>query len=155
VQQGPEQSTRDVAQPTVAAAAQPREPAARRPAPSVVESASPGADEGRAPSGSTPPRPKPSASASEPTIDEEVKLMNAAQAALRAGDATRALLLLREHAARFPTGKLATARQVTRMMALCQAGQGPQARREAASFLTKNPDSPFAERVERLCPAPK
>jgi hypothetical protein len=87
----------------------------------------------------------------EPTIDEEVKLINAAQAALRAGDAKRALTLSNEHAARFPAGKLATARKVTHMMALCQSGNAPQARREAADFLEKNPSSPFAERVRGIC----
>jgi outer membrane protein assembly factor BamD (BamD/ComL family) len=90
-------------------------------------------------------------SASEPTIDEEVKLMNAAQAALRAGEPKRALELLNEHAARFPAGKLSTARQVTHMMALCQAGKAEQARHEATSFLAKNPGSPFAARVSGIC----
>jgi hypothetical protein len=94
---------------------------------------------------------EPAAASAEPTIDDEVKLMNAAQAALRAGDAKRALSLSNEHAARFPTGKLATARKVTRMMALCQAGSTQQARREAADFLAKNPASPFAERVRGIC----
>jgi hypothetical protein len=96
-----------------------------------------------------------SAGATEPTIDEEVKLVNGAQAALRAGDTKRALELLSQHAARFPAGKLATLRQVTHMLALCQAGQAPQARREAVSFLSKNPNSPFAERVSGICSTPK
>jgi hypothetical protein len=107
-----------------------------------------------------PPHPKPdrvsaTPSASEPTIDEEVKLMNAAQSALRAGDSKHALELLNEHAARFPSGKLATARQVTHMMALCQAGKSGQARQEAASFLAKNPSSPFATRVSGICASNK
>jgi len=77
--------------------------------------------------------------------------MNGAQAALRAGDAGRALSILNEHAKRFPAGKLATARQVTRMVALCQAGSPKQARAEAATFLARNPSSPFAERVRGIC----
>lgn len=104
----------------------------------------------------TPPRSKlersePAASASEPTIDEEVKLMNAAQAALRAGDSKQTLELLRQHAARFPAGKLTTLRQVTHMLALCQAGQTARARQEASSFLEKNPHSPFSARVSGIC----
>ena len=98
-----------------------------------------------------PERTEPAPSASEPTIDEEVKLMNGAQAALRAGDSQRSLQLLREHRARFPTGKLATLRQVTHMMALCQAGQTTQARQEVSAFLAQNPDSPFAPRVQGIC----
>jgi hypothetical protein len=96
-------------------------------------------------------RAEPAASTSEPTIDEEVKLMNAAQAALRTGDSKRALELLREHAARFPSGKLTTLRQVTHMLALCQAGQSAQARQEASAFLAKNPHSPFSDRVSGIC----
>ena len=96
----------------------------------------------------------PVASDPEPTIDEEMKLMNGAQAALRAGDTKRALELLKEHATRFPAGKLTSARQVTRMMALCQAGQTEQARREATNFLAQHPGSPFAERVKGICSPP-
>jgi hypothetical protein len=93
----------------------------------------------------------PSASAGEPTIDEEVKLVTGAQVALRAGDTRRALELLNEHAKRFPSGKLANLRQVTHMMALCQSGHAQQARDEAGNFLARNPSSPFAERVSGIC----
>jgi hypothetical protein len=87
----------------------------------------------------------------QPTIDEEIKLMNAAQAALRAGDAKRALQLLSEHARRFPGGKLASARAVTHMIALCALGRSNDARLEAERFLAKTPNSPFAERVRSVC----
>jgi hypothetical protein len=97
----------------------------------------------------------PSASASEPTIDEEVRLVNGAQAALRVGNTNRALELIGQHAARFPGGKLTTLRQVTHMLALCQSGKAQQARQEAASFLAKNPSSPFAERVSGICSSAK
>jgi hypothetical protein len=93
----------------------------------------------------------PAPSTSEPTIDEEVRLVKGAQAALRAGNTSRALELLSAHAARFPNGKLTTLRQVTHMLALCQSGSAQQARQEAASFLAKNPSSPFAERVGGIC----
>ena len=137
--------------------------AAAEPAESPEQAAAP-ADEAapKPPAATPPPRTKadkgPDAAAtsvSEPTIDEEVKLVNGAQAALRAGDTKRALELLNEHAARFPSGKLATLRQVTHMMALCQSGHTQQARQEAANFLVKNPSSPFAERVSGICSASK
>jgi outer membrane protein assembly factor BamD (BamD/ComL family) len=92
--------------------------------------------------------PAPSA---EPTVDEEVKLINGAQAALRAGDTRHALELLAQHAARFPAGKLATLRQVTHMLALCQSGKTAQARQEAADFVADKPGSPFVERVKTIC----
>lgn len=93
----------------------------------------------------------PPADNAEPTIDEEVKLVNAAQAALRAGDTRRSFDLLAQHAARFPNGKLVTLRQVTQMMTLCQAGRRAEARRQATAFLASKPSSPFAERVKSIC----
>lgn len=87
----------------------------------------------------------------EPTIDEEVKLISSAQSALRSGDSKRSLELLAAHAARFPNGKLSTLRQVTHMMALCQAGRRAQARQEAADFIASRPTSPFVERVRNVC----
>jgi hypothetical protein len=96
-------------------------------------------------------RTAPPPSAGEPTIDEEVRLMNAAQKALQGSQPQRALELLSEHATRFPRGKLASARQVTRMMALCQAGQTDKARHEAKQFVAQNPSSPFVDRVKTIC----
>jgi len=91
------------------------------------------------------------ASLGEPTIDEEVRLVKGAQAALQAGDTQRALQLLDKDAARFPVGKLASVRQVAHMTALCQAGQAERVRQEATSFLAKNPSSAFSERVKTIC----
>jgi hypothetical protein len=88
---------------------------------------------------------------SEPTVDEEVKLMNRAQAALRSGNPSQALQLLNEDARRFPNGKLASARAVAHMIALCRLGRASEARVEADRFLVKNPSSPFAARVSDVC----
>jgi hypothetical protein len=90
---------------------------------------------------------------SEPTIDEEIKLMTRAQASLRAGDPKRALQLLSEAARRFPNSKLASARALTHMTALCAVGRADEARAEASRFLTKNPGSPFTDRVKSVCVA--
>jgi hypothetical protein len=95
--------------------------------------------------------PTKSGGSSEPTIDEEVKLMTAAQAALRSGQPRQALHLLNEHARRFPNGKLASTRAVAHMVALCAMGRADEARSEADRFLAKNPSSPFAERVRNVC----
>lgn len=124
-----------------AAAARPEEPA-------PAEAPQPRAEKQSLPAPSRLPAPS-----AEPTVDEEVKLINAAQAALRAGDAKHALELLSQHAARFPAGKLATLRQVTHMMALCQSGKAEQARQEAADFVASKPGSPFVERVKSICAA--
>jgi hypothetical protein len=87
----------------------------------------------------------------EPTIDAEMRLLKAAQTSLGAGNATEALRLLDEHAARFPSSKLAEAREVTRVNALCKLGQTAQASKEADRFLARHPDSPFVERVKKVC----
>lgn len=119
--------------------APPEQPAPAEPAPAR-------SDKQTLPAPSRTPTP-----ATEPTVDEEVKLINGAQASLRRGDTKHALELLSQHAARFPAGKLATLRQVTHMLALCQSGKGEQARKEAADFVASKPGSPFVERVKTIC----
>ena len=87
----------------------------------------------------------------EATIDAEMRLLNAAQASLRLGDLAEALRLLDEHASRFPSSKLADARDVAHMTTLCRLGQMSKARLEADRFLAVHPNSPFAERVKKVC----
>jgi hypothetical protein len=87
----------------------------------------------------------------EPTIDAEMRLLKAAQTALNSGNAAEALRLLDEHASRFPSSKLSEAREVTRVTTLCKLGQIAQATKEADRFLARHPDSPFVERVKKVC----
>jgi hypothetical protein len=96
----------------------------------------------------------PAPQADEATVDEEVRLLHDAQLAVRSGDARRALSLLDEHASRFPAGKLADAREVTRMLALCDLGARAAAREKADHFLAEHPGSPFSDRVRRICAQP-
>jgi hypothetical protein len=98
---------------------------------------------------SAPPPPPPQPQ--EATIDEEVRLLTAAQASLRGGQPRRALSFIDEHATRFPRGKLTDAREVARMTALCDLGQAGAARERAERFLSDHPSSPFSDRVRRLC----
>jgi outer membrane lipoprotein YfiO len=87
----------------------------------------------------------------EPTIDAEMRLLKAAQTSLGSGNAADALRILDEHASRFPSSKLTEARDVTRVTALCKLGQTAQATKEADRFLAGHPDSPFVERVKKVC----
>jgi hypothetical protein len=86
------------------------------------------------------------------TVDEEVRLLNAAQEALRAGDPASALRVLQEHEARFPNGQMADARDVMSMLALAKSGRTTQACVEARRFLDNRPQSPFGARVRTICP---
>jgi hypothetical protein len=98
----------------------------------------------------------PTASGAVPAdmIDEEVRLLSQAHAALRSGRPRDALGKLKEHADSFPNSKLAEARQVARMIALCDSGRRATARAEAQAFLAARPRSPLANRVRSICAAP-
>jgi len=88
-------------------------------------------------------------------IDEEMKLLRSANAALRAADPKRALAHLAEHRWRFPHGQLADSREVARMLALCASGESALARAEAERFLAAQQRSPFAQRVRGICVEPE
>ena len=102
----------------------------------------------------TPTPPPASGAVPADMIDEEVRLLSQAHAAIRAGRPRDALSKLREHADSFPNSKLAEARQVARMIALCDSGKRAAARAEAQSFLSARPRSPLANRVRSVCVAP-
>lgn len=85
------------------------------------------------------------------TLLKELQLLQAAQLALRDGDARRALSLLAEHTWTYPRGQLAEARDVARILALCRAGDEAQSERDAKRFLQQYPRSPYAMRVRAGC----
>jgi hypothetical protein len=89
--------------------------------------------------------------ATDATIDGEMRLLKEAQAAATDGNWQRALLLLDEYAVRFPSGRLADVRAVAHLTALCKLGQTTMARSEAEHFLARHPNSPFTDRVKRVC----
>jgi hypothetical protein len=85
------------------------------------------------------------------TVAEETRLLRGADEALRAGDATRALVLLDEHARTFPTGVFSEERSAERVSALCKLGRVAEARDDAQRFLRTVPDSPLAKSVRESC----
>jgi hypothetical protein len=87
------------------------------------------------------------------TVAAETRLLRDADAALRAGDATRALALVTEHAASFPSGVLSEERDAERIAVLCALGRNAQARESAMSFLRDHARSPLAARVRASCAA--
>lgn len=81
----------------------------------------------------------------------EAQELRAAQQALRAGDSDRALALLEQQDAHHPSGALAQERQAARVLALCQSQQVALARREAARFEVRFPESPLLGKVRGAC----
>jgi len=73
------------------------------------------------------PQPVPSAT-SAAALQAELSGLHAAHAAYRVGNATRALALLTEHKARFPTSQQATERATLEVLSLCLAGRTREAR---------------------------
>ncbi|HKY38205.1 MAG TPA: hypothetical protein VJN18_19820 [Polyangiaceae bacterium] len=99
--------------------------------------------------------PAPSAAAfpAEPgdSLAGETRLLGQAQAAVRAGQASRALELLDRAAQLYPTGVLQEEVGATRVFAWCQLGQHTQAEAAASSFFERFPRSLLADRVRQSC----
>ena len=96
------------------------------------------------------PQPAPEADAA---IDE-LALVEAAEAALRADAPVRALELLRRHEQRFPSAPTAEEREALRVLALCAAGREAEGRGARWVFLREHPRSAYRERIEKACPTP-
>jgi hypothetical protein len=143
-----------VARAAPAAAASPIREA---PAPTLVPSAAVEAPRAAArdQSGARVWQPRPEALPPPPaisaTVGLEARLLRSADEALRDGDATRALALLREHARAYPNGVLAEERGVVLVSTLCRLGRVAEAREEAARFLRTTPESPLAASVRSSC----
>jgi RNA polymerase sigma-70 factor (ECF subfamily) len=83
------------------------------------------------------------------TLGLELSLLGDAQAALRAGQPERALVLAQEHQARFPSGVLREERLGIETLSECVLGRKEPARAQA--FLRTAPESPLAARVRKAC----
>lgn len=100
----------------------------------------------------TPATPVPAAPTSD--VAAEVRLIGEAHKAIRGGDAERALLLLEEHARRFPKGALGEERDAARIAALCALGRTAEARDATDRFLRALPLSPHAGPLRASCGGP-
>ncbi|AKV00312.1 hypothetical protein AKJ09_06975 [Labilithrix luteola] len=93
----------------------------------------------------------PVASEATSSLQEEVRLVRSADAAVSAGDPNRALSLLAEHEQRFPRGTLASERAMLGVLALCAAGRSAEATVQAERFKERYPHSPLQERLQHSC----
>ncbi len=116
-----------------------------RPEPPIARAASIEAPAVAATSSRTPPA---------SSLEEETRLLQLADDALKAGDALRSLHLLADHAARFPASVLAPERAAERVFAFCMAGRRDEAEDAARAFLAHDPVGPLAARVRASCAGP-
>jgi hypothetical protein len=85
-----------------------------------------------------------------PSLEGELELLSAAQAALRDRDDLSALALLDAHAARYPNGVLALERDAVRIVALCSSGRLDEGRALRAGN-DSLASSPLASRIDKAC----
>jgi len=85
------------------------------------------------------------------TLAEETRLLAQARRRLAAGSARDALVPLREHARRFPSGQLTEDRMVLQAQALCESGQTDQGLAQASALRKAFPRSSHLPRVDRAC----
>lgn len=81
---------------------------------------------------------------------EEVRLVDASRAALRAGDTSKCLRLLVDRQRRFPKGVLGPEAAIVRIEALHAAGNRALVRTEGERFLVQHPSGPLAARVRSI-----
>ncbi|MEO6598259.1 MAG: outer membrane protein assembly factor BamD [Polyangiaceae bacterium] len=84
------------------------------------------------------------------TLTAEVAALDAARAAARAGAYDRALNLLSQYQANFPTGTLRADAEVATIEALYEKGDRTEASRRATRFLVQFPNDPHRSAVRRL-----
>lgn len=84
-------------------------------------------------------------------LEREMRLMSDARAALGAGDAARAIGLLKDHAKQFPRGAFVLEREVSWITALCALGKTDAARTRSDAFLRKHGSHPLAAKVRASC----
>jgi hypothetical protein len=86
------------------------------------------------------------------SLAEETALLGQAQAALSGGKPKQALVPLREHKRKFPSGMLAEERRALMVVALCDSGELSRGRKQAKRFLSQHPGSGLRDRVAAACP---
>lgn len=84
------------------------------------------------------------------SLADEVAQLQKAKLALKAGNPSQALSELGTYSQRFPHPVLGSEAAVLRIEAFAQSGDRARAKSLAESFLSKNPNSPYAARLRTL-----
>ena len=84
------------------------------------------------------------------SYEAELELLRRAHAAYASQEYTGALLVLAEHAHRFPSGRLAEEREALRVRSLADLGRKDEARRAAANFASRFPRSVLLSQIRKI-----
>ena len=95
------------------------------------------------------------ASASPPTLADELRLIERARSALAANDVAAADQALAVHARTFPSGVFAEEAHVLRIDSMMRRGDRARATRAASAYLATHPESPYAPRLHALLGDPE
>jgi len=95
-------------------------------------------------------QPAASSGSSGSSVPMELATLDQARSALASGNPAQALSILDAYAMRFPHASMASEATVLRIEALVRAGDRAAAQRVADSFLSFNPQSPYAARIRSL-----
>jgi len=119
---------------------------------SVVETppALPSVDVANLPTRATPARPSHVGVPSSDGCADEVALLDQAGAALRSGDADRAMSLTRDHLARCPSGAFTQERERIAIESLAKLSRFEEMRARAQAFERDFPASPYLRRIEQV-----
>jgi hypothetical protein len=96
---------------------------------------------------------KPNHKPAEDTLEAELELLRSARAALRGGNASKALSLVRKHGKRYPKSTFVEERSATEVMALCAVGKTDAAKSKAGKFRKRFPGSAFEAGLMDACEA--
>jgi hypothetical protein len=93
--------------------------------------------------------------AAQESYAAELDLLQQAQVAYAGRDFQSALVLVAEHARKFPSGRLAEEREALRVRSLARSGRRDEARRAGAAFAARFPRSVFLPRLAAAVDSPE
>jgi hypothetical protein len=107
-------------------------------------------DQEAAPSSVSPSTQRGRSGPADSDLREQIAMVDAARATLARGNADRALGLVRDYQARYPSGAFRPEAAAVRIEALVKLGRTTEARAAAERFVSSYGRTPLADRVARL-----
>lgn len=91
------------------------------------------------------------ANGSASSLNEELRLITNAKAALDRGESRSATAWLSEHRERFPSGFLSAERDALKLLIVCKNLKPSDAVASVEAFTRRYPESPLLDRIRRTC----